>query len=335
MKDPRANPTIGWVFGTYQYEKDASTSANWWDHLVPVGLMWGSDVERLKLDQQTRENWINTQRGVKLHLGRKDLVLNGPVDNPRGSCTSCHGFAQVPKVNGAQPSLPTAPPALNASAATLEKYFKNIKAATALSSDYTSLDYHCSCRSGLPVPWRLELRPCRHRKVWARRPPRLVGQRRRRFLRSGEINRAHRYAAARWRPRGTSPRHPASTAGQVAGRRRRVGSISRSSMAIAPSPTATPIAIGRPCARQGAPVATCPPRLQHFLAAGNCATAGTSRIGVHAAASRWVAVLHADDDARHRDRRGAEAGAGERPGHQAGPGGRSRTRQGGARGAEH
>ena len=59
------------------------------------------------------------------------------------------------------------------------------------------------------------------------------------------------------------------------------------------------------------------------------------RIGVHAAALRGVAALHADDDARHLDRRGAEAGAGERPGNQAVPRGRSRARQGGARGHEH
>ena len=59
------------------------------------------------------------------------------------------------------------------------------------------------------------------------------------------------------------------------------------------------------------------------------------RIGVHAAALRGIASLHADDDARHRDRRGAEAGAGERPGNQAVPRGRSRARQGGARGHEH
>jgi hypothetical protein len=111
--------------------------------------MWGSDVERLKLDQPTRENWINTQRGQKLHLGRKDLVLNGPVDNPRGSCTSCHGFAQVPKINNAQPALPTSPPALNASAATLTKYFTNIRSATALSPSYTSLDYSLQLQIGI------------------------------------------------------------------------------------------------------------------------------------------------------------------------------------------
>ena len=59
------------------------------------------------------------------------------------------------------------------------------------------------------------------------------------------------------------------------------------------------------------------------------------RVGVHAAAARRVAVLYADDDARDLDRRGAEAGTGERPGHQAVPRGRSRDRQGGARRHEH
>jgi hypothetical protein len=39
--------------------------------MVPVGLMWVSDLPRLKLDQPTQEQWINTNRGQKLHLGRK------------------------------------------------------------------------------------------------------------------------------------------------------------------------------------------------------------------------------------------------------------------------
>lgn len=149
VKDPRATATTGWVFGTFQYEQAASASPNWWEHLVPVGLIWGSDVARLKADQQTQENWINTARGQQLHLGRKDLVLNGPIDNPRGSCTSCHGFAQIARVNSPSPGLPSSPPALNASATTLDKYFKNIKAATALSPDYVSVDYSLQLQAGI------------------------------------------------------------------------------------------------------------------------------------------------------------------------------------------
>jgi hypothetical protein len=148
VKDSRANSTIGWVFGTFQYEKAASTSANWWDHMVPVGLMWGSDVTSLKANTQTREEWINTARGQKLHLGRKDLVLNGPIDNPRGSCTSCHGFAQVARVTGATPSLPGLPADVT-TPAKLDAYFTDIKAATPLSPDYVSLDYSLQLQIGI------------------------------------------------------------------------------------------------------------------------------------------------------------------------------------------
>src|SRR5262249_49114048 len=95
------------------------------------------------------QEWINTARGQKLHLGRKDLVLNGPIDNPRGSCTACHGFAQVPRVNNPSPALPRNPPADNASAASLAKYFANIKSATALSADYISVDYSLQLQMGI------------------------------------------------------------------------------------------------------------------------------------------------------------------------------------------
>ena len=52
------------------------------------------------------------------------------------------------------------------------------------------------------------------------------------------------------------------------------------------------------------------------------------RLGVHAAARRGRALLHADDDAGDLDRRGAEAAAGDRPRHQAVPRGGPRAGQG-------
>ena len=149
VRDPRADATTGWVFGTFQYEKAASASTNWWEHMVPVGLMWGSDVAHLKMNQPTQEEWINTARGQKLHLGRKDLVLNGPIDNPLGSCTACHGFAQVPRVNHARPVVPGGPPASAAQGSALDQYFQNVKAATALSPDYVSLDYSLQLQLGI------------------------------------------------------------------------------------------------------------------------------------------------------------------------------------------
>jgi hypothetical protein len=149
VKDPRATSTIGWVFGTFQYEKAASPSPNWWEHMVPVGLMWGSDVANLKADHATTQEWINTARGQKLHLGRKDLVLNGPIDNPLGSCTACHGFAQIARVNNPSPGIPGAPPSLTASAPALDTYFTNIKGTTALSPDYVSVDYSLQLQLGI------------------------------------------------------------------------------------------------------------------------------------------------------------------------------------------
>jgi len=154
VKDSRANSTTGWVFGTFQYEKAASTSTNWLEHMVPVGLMWGSDVMRLKADQQTQEEWINTARGQKLHLGRKNLVLNGPIDNPMGSCTSCHGvFAQVQRVDHPTPPRPskTPPEKDNPSPDSMDRYFTNVKAATPLSPDWISLDYSLQLQLGISL----------------------------------------------------------------------------------------------------------------------------------------------------------------------------------------
>jgi len=85
-----------WVYGTFAYDGDTPGST-FWDHLVPVGLQWGSDpwtfpavpmADSLPLQQSV----INTDIGTFQHLGCKDR-LAGPVDNPQSSCTSCHSSA--------------------------------------------------------------------------------------------------------------------------------------------------------------------------------------------------------------------------------------------------
>lgn len=147
VRDPRANFTTGWVFGTFQYEKDASDSANWWEHLVPVGLMWGNDAPRVLINQPPREQWINEDRGQKLHLGLRGL-LNGPIDNPRASCVACHGLAQIKRVASPTPTLPGIPGA-NASASTIQRYLRNLGPAEAFSPDYSSLDYSLQLQAGI------------------------------------------------------------------------------------------------------------------------------------------------------------------------------------------
>jgi hypothetical protein len=147
VRDPRADSTTGWVLGTFQYEKDASTSTHWWEHMVPVGLMWGNDAPRVLINQPPREQWINIERGEQLHLGLRGL-LNGPIDNPRSSCLSCHGLAQIANTNDPQPTLPRIP-AANASAAVLQRYLRNIGPAEAFSASYTSLDYSLQLQVGI------------------------------------------------------------------------------------------------------------------------------------------------------------------------------------------
>jgi len=92
--DPRS--PIRWVYGTFAYDGQVPGS-NFWEHLVPVGLQWGSDPwtfpavpESVSLPLQ--QSVINPDIQTFQHLGCKDR-LAGPVDNPASSCTSCHASA--------------------------------------------------------------------------------------------------------------------------------------------------------------------------------------------------------------------------------------------------
>ncbi len=102
--DPRS-PTR-WVYGTFAYDSDTPGSS-FWDHLVPVGLQWGSDPWSFPAVPQAdslpiQQSVINTDIGTFQHLGCKDR-LAGPVDNPQSSCTSCHASAYAP--NGGAPGI--------------------------------------------------------------------------------------------------------------------------------------------------------------------------------------------------------------------------------------
>lgn len=92
VRDNRAGVT-GWYFATYVYDKNAPGSV--WKKMVPLGLMWGNDPLGTPLTQ----TWINPAAPTyaKNHLG-VDGRLNGPVDNPRSACMSCHATAQAPRV---------------------------------------------------------------------------------------------------------------------------------------------------------------------------------------------------------------------------------------------
>jgi hypothetical protein len=107
VRDPQATAT-GWVFGTFVW-KGPAKGDGLFDNLVPVGLMWGNDprVQNNSLSgfaalQQTKLNpdlaglvWQGPgqswpERPYPGFQGR----LNGPADNWRSSCISCHSAAQ-------------------------------------------------------------------------------------------------------------------------------------------------------------------------------------------------------------------------------------------------
>lgn len=96
VKDKRAVET-GWLFATMSYNGNAS-GATVWERMEPVGLMWGNTL--------ASQQWINTLIGTPQHLGFEGR-LNGPVDNPRSSCISCHATAETPSLS------PMIPPSNN------------------------------------------------------------------------------------------------------------------------------------------------------------------------------------------------------------------------------
>lgn len=111
VRDPRADKTGGWVFGTYCYNGSIKATNKWY-RLVPVGIQWGNDPEFS--DWQANQNHTSPfaiKRGSQKHLSEtiindaKELPpqhlgwggrLNGPADYFRSSCMSCHATAQYP-----------------------------------------------------------------------------------------------------------------------------------------------------------------------------------------------------------------------------------------------
>jgi hypothetical protein len=122
----------GWIFGTFQYN-GALGNQDPWKNMAPVGMMWGNDPQYAESHQgdvpqpNTKGEFtpiepysqtpINTEleetvinpRSSELpptHLGWEGR-LNGPVDNFRSSCMSCHMTASSP----AEPLSPLFTPA--------------------------------------------------------------------------------------------------------------------------------------------------------------------------------------------------------------------------------
>lgn len=96
VRETRASYKTGWVFGSFVFDGRLA-GADAWAKLVPFGLMWGNDPQLSDADAaagaKPRQSVILTGAG----LGRGGR-MNGPVDEPRSACSSCHMAAQWPSV---------------------------------------------------------------------------------------------------------------------------------------------------------------------------------------------------------------------------------------------
>lgn len=152
VKDNRAGSTTDWVMITFAYHKDAP-GATPWDRLVPVGLQWGNDPTHLAAGDPLTETWINpafktlfTVGTWHMHTGYNGR-FNGPVDNPKSACLSCHGTAQDPSASTGM--VPTT------SAASIANYFRNINPPAVFENlpavTERSLDYSLQLSVGIPL----------------------------------------------------------------------------------------------------------------------------------------------------------------------------------------
>ncbi|KAF4462444.1 hypothetical protein FALBO_10748 [Fusarium albosuccineum] len=151
VRDDRAD--IGWVFGTFMYNGHMK-DANPWDRLIPVGIMWGNDTEltpaRAAEGAKPTQSWINRDandirkslKGSRPSwgwLGR----LNGPADNFRSACASCHSVSE----RDPKEKVQLLPPS-GATDAEKMRWFRNIPAGKPFNKGGVSGDYSLQLMMG-------------------------------------------------------------------------------------------------------------------------------------------------------------------------------------------
>ncbi|WP_264337901.1 hypothetical protein [Wolbachia endosymbiont (group A) of Cheilosia soror] len=134
VKDKRSEET-GWVAGTFIYDCTINNK-NPWFNMKLLGVAWGNDPNYFESDyvigKRLSECWINPEviKSSLGYLGR----LNGPIDNKKSSCLSCHSTAQYPEKS------PSVPPE-DITEREIKYWFRNLKKESfddgAFSFDYS------------------------------------------------------------------------------------------------------------------------------------------------------------------------------------------------------
>ena len=147
VRDPRASTTAGWVFGTFIYDGRVGNQ-NPYANLRPVGLMWGNDptlgLAQYQQGARPQQTWLyQPTQAIMRHYGWLGR-LDGPVDNPKSSCLSCHSTAQ------AGMPAPLVPPSNAPEGSPLwMQWFRNIAPPQPFSPGAISLDYSLQVASGM------------------------------------------------------------------------------------------------------------------------------------------------------------------------------------------
>ncbi len=151
VRDARANRTTGWIFGTFQYDADApGTSA--WERVVPVALMWGNDPgvtpAKAAKGKRLKQSWINPRAPLVQYRASRKMPFgwagraNGPIDDRRSSCLSCHSTAQYPNLSLFRPSQ-------HLSDKEKLRWFRNLRPGKPFDRSSQSLDYSLQLMMGI------------------------------------------------------------------------------------------------------------------------------------------------------------------------------------------
>lgn len=164
VRDPRVDATTGWVFGTFVVRTDLPIDSYWgdttsipqqqlpWYKVRPLGLAWGNDTTSAQLNHPAVLNQFidkDLQRRIRDNLGWKGR-LNGPVDNPKASCISCHELAQRSHNMAIMFESASTPFTRAGSEDTLREFFlRNIRPGEAFTPGMDGLDYSLQLQAGM------------------------------------------------------------------------------------------------------------------------------------------------------------------------------------------
>lgn len=157
VRDERADPWMGWVFGTFAYNGALGKQEKFMN-LVPVGIQWGNDPDittnqmvvfpatETKPNPELKQTVINPSKDLPpQHLGWAGR-LNGPADLPTSSCMSCHAMAEFPQLTGLVAPGATGlafgpfPPPKGGTPEWMQ-WFRNVPAATPVDERAYSTDF--------------------------------------------------------------------------------------------------------------------------------------------------------------------------------------------------